>query len=49
MKPTKGKVKVKGVISPMIELGAGFDGNLTAREKYISKWRNTWIFKRVFG
>ena len=32
MKPTKGKVKVKGVISPMIELGAGFDGNLTARE-----------------
>ncbi len=32
MKPTKGKVEVKGVISPMIELGAGFDGNLTARE-----------------
>ena len=32
MKPTKGKVKEKGVISPMIELGAGFDGNLTARE-----------------
>ena len=32
MKPTTGKVDVKGVISPMIELGAGFDGNLTARE-----------------
>ena len=32
MKPTNGKVEVKGVISPMIELGAGFDGNLTARE-----------------
>ena len=32
MKPTKGKVEVNGVISPMIELGAGFDGNLTARE-----------------
>lgn len=32
MKPTKGKVDVNGVISPMIELGAGFDGNLTARE-----------------
>lgn len=32
MKPTKGKVTVSGVISPMIELGAGFDGNLTARE-----------------
>ena len=32
MKPTKGKVQVNGVISPMIELGAGFDGELTARE-----------------
>lgn len=32
MKPTSGKIKVAGVISPMIELGAGFDGNLTAKE-----------------
>lgn len=32
MKPTKGKVTVNGVISPMIELGAGFDPELTARE-----------------
>ena len=32
MKPTNGKVKVSGVISPMIELGAGFDMELTARE-----------------
>ena len=32
MKPTKGKVTVNGVISPMIELGAGFDQDLTARE-----------------
>lgn len=32
MKPTSGKVKVEGVISPMIELGAGFDPELTARE-----------------
>lgn len=32
MKPTKGKVVVNGVISPMIELGAGFDPELTARE-----------------
>lgn len=32
MKPTKGKVKINGVISPMIELGAGFDPELTARE-----------------
>lgn len=32
MKPTVGKVMVNGVISPMIELGAGFDPELTARE-----------------
>lgn len=32
MKPTSGKVEVDGIISPMIELGAGFDQNLTARE-----------------
>lgn len=32
MKPTKGKVSVYGNICPMIELGAGFDNQLTARE-----------------
>ena len=32
MKPTKGRVTVSGIISPMIELGAGFDQELTARE-----------------
>ena len=32
MKPTLGKVETNGVISPMIELGAGFDPELTARE-----------------
>ena len=32
MKPTKGNVTVNGQISPMIELGAGFDQELTARE-----------------
>lgn len=32
LKPYKGKVEVKGKIAPMIELGAGFDGDLTARE-----------------
>lgn len=32
MKPTKGEVKSYGNICPMIELGAGFDSQLTARE-----------------
>lgn len=30
--PTKGKVTVRGNIAPLIELGAGFDPDLTARE-----------------
>ena len=32
MHPTKGSVSVRGSIAPMIELGAGFDPELTARE-----------------
>lgn len=32
MKPYKGKVVINGTIAPLIELGAGFDGELTARE-----------------
>ena len=32
MKPTKGRVLAYGNICPMIELGAGFDPQLTARE-----------------
>lgn len=32
LKPTKGKVSVLGNIAPLIELGAGFDYDLTARE-----------------
>lgn len=32
LKPTKGSVTIQGTIAPMIELGAGFDHDLTARE-----------------
>lgn len=32
LKPTSGNVSVKGSISPLIELGAGFDYDLSARE-----------------
>lgn len=32
LKPYKGQVNVEGELAPLIELGAGFDGELTARE-----------------
>jgi len=32
LKPYKGTVNINGTIAPLIELGAGFDGNLTAAE-----------------
>lgn len=32
LKPYRGAVEVNGTIAPLIELGAGFDGDLTARE-----------------
>ena len=32
LKPTKGTVETAGIIAPLIELGAGFDMELTARE-----------------
>lgn len=32
LKPTKGRVMVRGSVAPLIELGAGFDAELSARE-----------------
>ena len=32
LKPTEGSVAVRGTVAPLIELGAGFDMDLTARE-----------------
>ncbi len=32
LKPTKGRIEVRGSVAPLIELGAGFDLELTARE-----------------
>ncbi len=32
MKPTKGSAEIRGTLSPMIELGTGFDPELTGRE-----------------
>ncbi len=32
LKPYKGSITVDGTVAPLIELGAGFDSNMTARE-----------------
>lgn len=32
LKPSKGSVEINGSVAPLIELGAGFDSNLSARE-----------------
>ncbi|MCD8369892.1 MAG: ABC transporter ATP-binding protein [Clostridiales bacterium] len=32
LKPYKGSITVRGEVAPLIELGAGFDGDMTARE-----------------
>ncbi len=47
LKPTTGSVKVKGVIAPMLELGAGFDMNYTGREN-IFLYGATMGFSRKF-
>ena len=32
VRPTKGKVYTKGLVAPMVELGGGFDSNMTAKQ-----------------
>lgn len=32
MKPTEGRIRVKGRLSPLLALGAGFDPSYTGRE-----------------
>lgn len=41
-KPTEGKVKTRGVIAPLLELGAGFDLNYTGRE-------NIFLYGAILG
>ena len=45
LKPTKGSVSVLGTVAPLIELGAGFDFDLTARENIFPEWSSVGIFK----
>lgn len=47
IKPTTGSVKVRGLIAPMLELGAGFDMNYTGREN-IFLYGATMGFSRKF-
>lgn len=47
LKPTMGKVKVSGVIAPMLELGAGFDMNYSGAEN-IFLYGATMGFSRKF-
>lgn len=42
LEPTEGKVEVAGNVAPLIELGAGFDMDLTARE-------NVWLNGAILG
>ncbi len=41
-KPTEGKIYKKGVIAPLLELGAGFDPNYTGRE-------NIYLYGAILG
>ena len=43
LKPTKGSVDVRGMVAPLLELGAGFDPELTGRENV---FLNGAIFRR---
>jgi len=48
MKPTKGNIEILGNICPMIELGAGFDMDLTAKENIYLNGAVLRIFKRIY-
>ena len=45
LKPTEGMVNVKGTIAPLIEVGAGFDPELTARENIFLNGAILWYDK----
>ncbi|NLE44601.1 MAG: ABC transporter ATP-binding protein [Chloroflexi bacterium] len=38
LKPTTGRIRVRGSVAPLLDLGAGFDPDLTGRENVVLKW-----------
>ena len=46
--PHKGSVQVNDVIAPLIELGAGFDMELTAK-RHLFEWHIAGAFQKVYG
>ena len=47
LKPTKGSIQVNGTVAPLIELGAGFDFDLTGKENiYLN---GAWSFPQNDG
>ncbi|MFQ9152751.1 MAG: hypothetical protein ACLR6B_15970 [Blautia sp.] len=49
MKPYKGTITVRGSISPLIELGAGFDPRYDSPGKYLSERRGAWSFQKFMA
>ena len=49
LKPYKGSVEVYGNIAPLIELGAGFDSELTARENIFLNGALLGHKKKIYG
>ena len=48
LKPTEGTLEVRGNIVPMLELGSGFDTDLTGRENIFFKRLYIRLFRTIF-
>jgi lipopolysaccharide transport system ATP-binding protein len=40
--PSLGQIKVRGRLSSLLEVGTGFNPELTGQRKYFSKWNHAW-------
>lgn len=48
LKPYKGSVSLSGTIAPLIELGAGFDGELTAPRECSAEWNTVGVLREFY-